>query len=230
MISYLLFLPSVCSFNFHPFINPIISTSNLAMSNIALKNIKQFDINPNITRKVIHIASAPTFISTWNLYNDNYPKLWATSVPLTTTLYLIVKKKSISSIISRSGNSKEILNGPLLYTFILSFVTFYYWTDNPIGLITMSQLSFGDGFADILGRKYGKTKWIYNKNKSLEGTLGFFLSSYIGTNLMVNLFSEIENTHNIFLISLICSFIETIPFIDDNISIPMTVFLISNYL
>ena len=94
----------------------------------------------------------------------------------------------------------------------------------------MSQLSFGDGFADILGRKYGKTKWIYNKNKSLEGTLGFFLSSYIGTNLMVNLFSEIENTHNIFLISLICSFIETIPFIDDNISIPMTVFLISNYL
>ena len=232
MIFYLFFffLPSVLSFNFHPFINPIISTSNLAISNLALKKVKQFDINPNITRKAIHIASAPTFISTWNLYNDNHPQLWASSVPLATSLYLINKKNSVTSIISRSGNSSEVLKGPLLYTFILSIMTLYYWTDNPIGLITMSQLSFGDGFADIIGRKYGKTKWIYNKNKSLEGTLGFFITSYIGTNLMISLFSEIENTHNIFLISLICSLVETIPFIDDNISIPLAVILISNYL
>tara|TARA_B100000424_G_scaffold270575_1_gene270353 strand:+ start:926 stop:1618 length:693 start_codon:yes stop_codon:yes gene_type:complete len=230
MIFYLYFLPSVLSFNFHPFINPTISISNLALSNLALKKVKQFDINPNITRKAIHIASAPTFISTWNLYNDNYPQFWASSVPLATSLYLITKKSFVSSVISRSGNTSEVLKGPLLYTFILSIMTLYYWTDNPIGLITMSQLSFGDGFADLVGRRYGKTKWIYNKDKSLEGTLGFFITSYIGTNIMISLFNDIENTHNLFLISLICSLVETIPFIDDNISIPLAVILISNYL
>ena len=231
MIFYLFLLPlSVLSFNFNPFINPTISASNLLLTNIALKKVKQFNINPNITRKAIHIASAPTFISTWNFYNDNNPKLWASSVPFATSLYLINKKDSVNSLISRSGKSYEVLKGPLVYTLILGVMTLCYWKDNPIGLIAMSQISFGDGFADIIGRKYGKTKWIHNKNKSLQGTLGFFITSYIGTNLLLSFFSEIENTHNIFLISLICSIVETIPFIDDNIIIPLTVILISNYL
>ena len=100
------------------------------------------------------------------MYNDNYPQFWASSVPLATSLYLITKKSFVSSVISRSGNTSEVLKGPLLYTFILSIMTLYYWTDNPIGLITMSQLSFGDGFADLVGRRYGKTKGIYNKMTS----------------------------------------------------------------
>tara|TARA_Y100000992_G_C21205529_1_gene462714 strand:- start:74 stop:763 length:690 start_codon:yes stop_codon:yes gene_type:complete len=225
---FILFIPSVFSFNLQPFVNPIISASNLAISNIALNKVKQLNINPNITRKAIHITSAPTFISTWSLYNDNHPQLWAASVPFFTSLYLINKKDNLTNIISRSGNSSEIFKGPLIYTIILTTITLYYWTDNPIGIIAMSQLSIGDGFADIIGRKYGKTKWFYNKNKSLEGTLGFLISAFIGTNLLISSYNYSYDLEHIFLISLICSLIETIPFIDDNISIPLVVLVLFN--
>jgi len=48
------------------------------------------------------------------------------------------------------------------------------------------------GFADIIGRRYGKHRWPHNPAKSLEGSLAFFVSSMILQGLFVHLFHSLH--------------------------------------
>lgn len=207
-----------------------ISGASLIGSKLALDNLKTLHLNQNVTRKLVHITSAPAFIATWQFYDSKYI---AASVPILASLYLAKNSKSLSEIISRSGNNDEIFKGPLIYTIILSFVTLLYWKDDPIGLIAMNQLAIGDGFADLIGRKFGKNKWIFNRKKSIEGTIGFLITSTFSTYFLLRTLNLYENIHSyslkeIFVISIACSLTETFSKIDDNISIPFAA-VISNY-
>ena len=211
-------------------VNPLLCGSQLVIGKFGKNILENSKLDANTTRKIIHISTAPTFISTWVLYNDYYPKLWASSVPFIASLYLIYKKDNLAKIISRSGNSKEIFKGPLIYTGILSLLTYNYWLDDPTGMIAMTQLSIGDGFADIIGRRFGKTKWIHNNKKSVEGTIGYLVSSIIGTQILVNIYYHYNfNFWKIVFFSTISCLVETIPGIDDNISIPVSIIFL-NYL
>lgn len=226
LIIFLSQLLLVSGFNFPTnIINPILSGSQLATAKIGKNILQNSNLNSNTTRKIIHISTAPSFISTWGLYQDNHhPEFWAASVPIVASLYLVNKKDNISDIISRTGDSMEIFKGPLIYTSILSGITLTYWKDNPIGMIAMLQLAIGDGFADIIGRKFGKTKWPHSNKKSVEGTVGYFITSLIGTQLMVNNFYHYDyDINKILLFSFISSLIETFSEIDDNLSIPMSI-------
>lgn len=233
MNTILLFISTLSfaiAFN-HNLIHDIsISGVSLLTSKFALDNMKVLSLNQNATRKLVHITAAPAFMSTWQFYDSKYI---AASVPIIATLYLVQNSNSLSSIISRSGNKDEIFRGPLIYTIILSLITLTYWKEDPIGLIAMTQLSIGDGFADIIGRKYGNNKWEFNKKKSVEGTIGFLTTSSLFTYFLINNLNIFENIHSysfieIFIISSTCSFIELFSKIDDNLSIPLTA-IFTNY-
>tara|TARA_B100000965_G_scaffold263500_1_gene222414 strand:+ start:3267 stop:3974 length:708 start_codon:yes stop_codon:yes gene_type:complete len=209
-----------------PFINPSLAGASLISSYGLIKNVNNLgNLNSNITRKLVHISSAPLFISTWDLYNDNNPELWAGLVPVLSSLYLLNKKEELSPILSRSGNSDEIVNGPLIYTIILSLITIILWKKD-MGIVAMNQLAIGDGFSDIIGRRFGNNKWFYNKNKSVEGTMGFIVTAFMGNEILLHQ----VNLKDILLISLICGLIETLPYIDDNISVPVTAIICYNLL
>ena len=58
----------------------------------------------------------------------------------------------------------------------------------PNALIVIGCLAGGDGFADIIGRKFGK--WKYNfggSEKSMEGSIGMFLGSLLFCLLLVTM-------------------------------------------
>ncbi len=197
----------------------------------SMKEITYFQNNINYTRKGIHICAAPLFLSTWQFYDSKYI---ASFVPLIASFYLIKESKSISKILSRTGDNGEIFNGPLIYTSLLTLITIIFWKDNSIGMISMIQLSIGDGFSDIIGRKYGKNKWFGEfSNKSIEGSLGFFISSSFVSYLFLSMetccFDSNYSLEEILLISFICSLSEVFSKIDDNISIPLAA-LLSHYI
>lgn len=207
-----------------------ISGASLITSKLALDNMKALSLNQNTTRKLVHITAAPVFMSTWQFYDSKYIAL---SVPILASLYLVKNSNSLSDILSRSGNKNEIFKGPLIYTLVLSLTTLIYWKEDPIGLIAMTQLSIGDGFADIIGRKYGNNKWKFNKKKSVEGSIGFVITSTLFTYFLINNLNLNENIYNysfneIFIISLVCSLTELFSKIDDNISIPLAA-IFTNY-
>ena len=230
---FLLFFNLISAFNtiLYKLKNPIIASSSLIIGKKYISSLSKLDIDSNLSRKIIHISCAPSFISTWIFYNKYYPKTIASLVPFISSFYLIYKKDNLKKSISRSGNSNELLKGPLIYTIILTFLTFKYWFYNEIGILAMLQLSIGDGFADIIGRKYGKHKWFFNKKKSIEGTFGFILSSFIISTIILKFYYNYKiNISKIFVISFMSGLIELIPFIDDNISIPLFILNIYNFL
>merc|ERR1712232_1395707 len=89
------------------------------------------------------------------------------------------KESDLAGAISRSGDSKEALGGPLIYCVILLFFTLFSWTDSPIGIVSIATMAVGDGLADLVGRRLGSTnKWFFNKSKSMAGSAAFVAGAF----------------------------------------------------
>ena len=73
------------------------------------------------------------------------------------------------------------MRGPLLYTLALMAAILVYWRNGPIGMTAVSLMSGGDGAADLIGRKFGKSpaaKLPWNKQKSWPGSIAMFLCRF----------------------------------------------------
>jgi len=70
--------------------------------------------------------------------------------------------------------------------FVIS--TVYYWGDSPTGISALLILCGGDGFADLVGRKFGRHKLPHNRAKSWEGSVAFLLASIVLQVVFVHLF------------------------------------------
>lgn len=79
-------------------------------------------------------------------------------------------------------------------------------------------LCIGDSMSTIYGKHFGKTPIPYSKNKTIEGSIAMFMSTYVI--LFFLLGREIA-----LLIALLATVVESLPRIDDNVSIPLVVAL-----
>ena len=138
----------------------VIIILTLFISTILLQKI--YKIPSKITRKIIHIFTGPLFILTWKLYpKGNYGKL-SSSLPFLAsaiffTLHILKKYKIsefIKNILSRSGDSIELIEGPFFYGILIGILTSIFYLNHPIGIITILILCFGDGLADIFGSNF----------------------------------------------------------------------------
>ncbi len=197
-------------------------------------------LDPKLSRKIIHTGSAPLFMCLWPFYsNSDDAKYIAAIVPLAQLcrlLYAGLNNKTsknetneLVGAISRSGDQKEALGGPLIYTVALVIATAIFFKSSPIGIVAITQMAIGDGVADIFGRKFGTVKWPFSKSKSYIGTLAFITFAFTVTVGMLSLFTftgsidmnVMDKLPQILFISIICALIELIPVGDDNISVPI---------
>ncbi len=117
-------------------------------------------------------------------------------------------------------NKKKSLNGAtyVLLSALISILIF----PKVIFITAFSILIVSDSMAAIIGRKFGKRKFLL---KSFEGTLTFFISACI----VVFFTPKVANLQGEFLIGFVAAFIgaivENVSFrlIDDNLSIPLSV-------
>jgi len=152
-------------------------------------------LDSKLTRKIIHSGSAPLFIAHWPLYSDLPHARWfAGLIPFlqVVRLYLAgTRKGSVESsnhegdssseliqAVSRSGNRGEALGGPLLYSIVLLLGTVFFFRESSVGIVAMSQMAAGDGFADIIGRRFGTVKWSFAPSKSIAGSAGFVVAGF----------------------------------------------------
>jgi len=117
-------------------------------------------ILPQISRKIIHTGTGPVFVLCWLLFSDDSSSRWlAALVPLGITLQFLlvgvgaIKDQASVTAMSRSGDRKEILKGPLYYGIAFFVITVVYWCDSPIGITALMLLCGGDGLADIFGKR-----------------------------------------------------------------------------
>lgn len=192
-------------------------------------------ISSRLSRKIIHTGTGPLFVMCWILFNPSPESRYlAALVPALFTLQFlliglgIVKDQASVDAMSRTGNPREILKGPLFYGIIFVLLTIIFWYDTPVGIIALMVLCGGDGLADIIGRRFGSKKLPWNQNKSILGSLGMFLGSWvfalamIGYFILFGVFSTPLVTYllPITVISVVCTLVETIPFYElDNLTI-----------
>ena len=171
---------------------------------LALAEIRALDfaahrgwIESRLSRKLIHILTGPLFVLCWLLFPS--PDLWyyrwlAALVPLLFTVQFaliglgIVKDEASVKAMSRSGDRREILHGPLYYGIIFVVMTLVFWKDSPIGMIAVMLMCGGDGLADIMGRGLRSPKLPWNKDKSVAGSLGMLLGGWVLTALILFIF------------------------------------------
>jgi len=143
-------------------------------------------ISSRLSRKIIHMGTGPIFVLCWLLFPGKpADKYLAALVPGLITVQFalvglgIMKDEAAVKALSRSGNPREILRGPLFYGIIFVALTIIYWLDSPIGIIGLMLMCGGDGLADIVGRRYGNQKLPWAPWKSWVGSGGMLLGGWV---------------------------------------------------
>src|SRR4026208_938762 len=129
-------------------------------------------IESKLSRKIIHIGTGPIFVLCWLMYPDVQVSRWlAALVPFVITIQFalvgtgLLKDEAAVKAMSRTGDRREILRGPLFYGIIFIAMTLLYWKDSFIGIPALMMLCGGDGIADIVGRRvrFAKLPWAPDK-------------------------------------------------------------------
>jgi phytol kinase len=143
----------------------------------------------------------------------------------------VVKDEASVKAMSRTGDRREILRGPLFYGIIFVVMTLIYWKDSPIGMTAVMLMCGGDGLADIMGRGLKSPHLPWSKNKTWFGSLGMFAGGWALTMLILGIYILAKapgfgpfNAYllPVTLIALVVTLVESLPIKDvDNITVTL---------
>ena len=125
-------------------------------------------------------------------------------VPAIYTIQLFVKGAILKDpndtdvqTMTRTGSPAELLNGPILFTILMTIVGLKLYR-NQLGVVIMACLGYGDGIAPLVGyyfpcgTHYPTFPFGPNDKKTLTGSLGFFFASVFGYHVLGGLILDSE--------------------------------------
>jgi phytol kinase len=199
-------------------------------------------IESKLSRKIIHIGTGPIFVLCWLMFPDLPISRWlAALIPFViTTQFVLVgtgvlKDDAAVKAMSRTGDRREILRGPLFYGIVFILITLIYWKDSPIGIPALMMMCGGDGIADIVGRRVDSPKLPWSREKSVAGSLSVFAGGWLLTVLIFAIYvwtGEFAAPLSRFIlpsgwIALSAMLVESLPYKDiDNITITLVSVLV----
>ncbi len=203
-------------------------------------------IESRLSRKIIHIGTGPIFVLCWLLFpGEWYDRFLAALVPGLITVQFaliglgIVKDDASVKAMSRSGNPREILRGPLYYGIMFVLMTIIFWKDSPVGLVALMMMCGGDGIADLVGRSFKSPKLFHSPAKSVAGSLGVFFGGWILSALVLAIYllaGALQGPFSAYLLPLTmiasgATLIESLPQRDiDNITVTLVAALLGQWL
>ncbi|MCS6995207.1 MAG: phosphatidate cytidylyltransferase [Anaerolineales bacterium] len=203
-------------------------------------------VESRLSRKIIHIGTGPIFVLCWLLFPGAwYDRYLAAFVPGLITIQFalvglgVIRDEASVKAMSRSGDPREILRGPLYYGIMFVSMTIFFWKDSPIGIVALMMMCGGDGIADLVGRRVASPKWPHSPQKSLAGSLGVFLGGWFLAAFvlwvygMTGVFSEPFPAYlgTLTVIAAASTLVESLPQRDiDNITVTVTAALMGWWL
>jgi phytol kinase len=175
-----------------------------------------------IVRKIVHIGTGNVILLAWWL--DIPAVLGIIASAIASLITLISYRLPILPGINSVGRKSL---GTFFYAMSIGILVSFFWYINQpqyaaLGILIMA---WGDGFAAIIGRRFGKHKYkLFGGQKSWEGSGTMSLISYLISSLI--LLSTEGNTWEIWVISLVVAAVattlETISFLGmDNLTVPL---------
>lgn len=200
-------------------------------------------ITSSDSRKLVHVGSGPFFVLAWPLFSRTPGgQLAATAVPVLSVFRLLAASRTkegsaLVKAVSRTGDSREALGGPMLYTIVLLASAILGW-HSIVPLIAIGQMAVGDGMADLVGRRLGRSKWPFSfvsQRKSVEGSVAFAVSAFAACSAMLAVFHAAGMTAltaasaapALLVVSVLSALVELLPIGDDNLTVPLAAAILS---
>lgn len=231
-----------------PVIGDLIATAlsgGIALSMLRLweETAKRGVFDQKTNRKLVHISVGLVFMLCWPMFSSGQQgAILAAFIPGLNIIKMLVlglgiwKDDATVKSMSRFGHHRELLKGPLYYALSITYACAVYWRYSPISIGLICNLCAGDGIADIVGRRFGKQKLPYNKNKSFAGSIAMAIAGFlasIGFLHYFSLFGYIKVSSKTILgflvMSLAAALVESHPLsseLDDNLTVPLTSVLV----
>ena len=205
-------------------------------------------IEQRLSRKIIHIGTGPLFVLCWNLFSAAPGARWlAALVPFAITAQFFavgmgwMKDPAAVQAMTRHGDPREILRGPLYYGIVFVLCTILFWRHSPVGILALMLMCGGDGLADVVGRRWGKTRLPFNPGKSWAGSAAMLVGGFAFAFGFVALFNAFGNfvppldlgraALSVGIISLAATMVEALPLADiDNLTLTATGVLLGLWL
>jgi phytol kinase len=194
-------------------------------------------IAQQFSRKIIHVGTGPLFLVCWHIFSSQpWARFFAALVPFTITAQFaavglgLIKDPAAVQAMTRHGDPREILRGPLYYGIVFVLATLVFWRNSPAGVLALMLLCGGDGLADIVGRRLGKVPLPFNPAKSWAGSLAMFLGGFTFALVFLALFNALGDFNptlplgptalKVALIALAAAAVEALPLDEaDNLTI-----------
>jgi phytol kinase len=203
-------------------------------------------IESRLSRKLIHIGTGPIFVLCWLFYPDVPEARWwaalvpfAISVQFTLVGFGLMQDQAAVQAMSRSGDRREILRGPLYYGIMFVLMTILFWKDSPAGVTALMIMCGGDGIADLVGRRFSSKKLVYSPEKTLAGSASVFLGGWFLSAIVLAIFVQTGVFNGPFgaftlpltIIALVSALVESLPFRDiDNLTVTATAAILGVFL
>jgi phytol kinase len=194
-------------------------------------------IEQKLSRKIIHIGTGPLFVLCWNLFSAQPWARWlAALAPFAVTAQFvlvgfgIIRDEAAVKAMTRTGNPREILHGPLYYGIVFVVCTILFWKHSPVGLLALMLMCGGDGLADVVGRRWGRAKLPFSAEKSWAGSAAMFVGGFafgFGSLALFNALGNFQPPLNVAVaagasgaIAFVAALVEALPFRDvDNLTV-----------
>jgi phytol kinase len=203
-------------------------------------------IESRLSRKLIHIGTGPIFVLCWLFYPEAPEARWlAALVPFAITAQFalvgfgLMKDQAAVQAMSRTGDRREILRGPLYYGIMFVLLTVLFWKDSPVGITALMIMCGGDGIADLVGQRYNENRLPYSPNKTVAGSISVFVGGWLLSAFVLAIFVStgvFEGSFSTFILPLtiiaaVCTLVESLPFRDvDNITVTVTAAILGHFL
>ncbi|KAH6766602.1 Phosphatidate cytidylyltransferase family protein [Perilla frutescens var. hirtella] len=221
-------------------------SGGIALSLLKLweQTAKRGVFDQKLNRKLVHITLGLAFMLCWPMFSSGRQgAILAAIIPGINIIKMLLlglgiwKDDATVKSMSRFGDHRELLKGPLYYASTITLAGAIYWRNSPIAIAAVCNMCAGDGVADIFGRRFGSQKLPYNRNKSFAGSIAMvsagFLAS-IGYMFYFSWFGYIEESSKLVVgflaVSVVAALVESLPIsteLDDNFTVPLAVVLVA---
>jgi phytol kinase len=197
---------------------------------------KNFNLSKKISRKLIHVLTG-NLVLTLPFYNSAVFPL-AVASPFILITFLASPNspaKSLRSKLSILSDKTEVGHplGLVFYSFSFTVLTALFFDKPYIVAVGVMPMAYGDGFAALIGERYGKWKYKIFANKSIVGSLAMLLFSFLSISCSLSFFAFLSDLRIIsqiseiielsLYVSLWATFVEALsPRGIDNLLVPLT--------
>ena len=186
---------------------------------------KVLKTRPEVSRKFLHIMVG-NMIFAMPFFSDPWVMVCFLTLPITIALFFSTEYSpiKIENSVTESGHALGLFFYAGIWTVLIAIFTNYLW----IVALAIVPMVYGDGFAALIGQKFGKVKYtVFGGTKSLVGSLTMFVVTTVMGVFVWMVFTTIGypmpefNLVAILLISAVATICEALSYGGiDNLTVP----------